>query len=94
MSATQSSLRISGIPKKTLLKLNQRARKSGQTPAAYVRHLVEENLRAPTPISEIEKIDSILLAAIEEGPSTPMTDQDWENIRADGKKRAALRRRK
>lgn len=56
----------------------------------YVARLVRE--------AELEKerdrIDALLLEAIENGQSTPMTPQDWKDIRERAKKRIAAHRRK
>jgi len=40
-----------------------------------------------------EKLEAYLTEAIK-GPFTPMTDKDWEEIRAEGRKRARERRKK
>jgi antitoxin ParD1/3/4 len=39
-----------------------------------------------------QRIDAALIEGIESGPSTPMTDADWEDIRRAGRRR--LRKRK
>ena len=39
-------------------------------------------------------IDARLTEAIDSGPSTPMTAQDWKRIRAEGSKRARSRHKK
>lgn len=40
-----------------------------------------------------ESIDEQLQAGIDSGPATPMTADDWQRIRQEGRRRAASRRR-
>ena len=60
------------------------------TASEYVR----EVLRRQQAEQARAKIDIELANAIESGPSTPMTRQDWKRIREEGLKRAGQRGRK
>ena len=40
-----------------------------------------------------EEKDANLYAALDSGPSTPMTPADWERIRREGRKRIARKRK-
>ena len=40
-----------------------------------------------------DKIDAALVEGIESGPSTPMTAQDWDDIRREGRRRLAKRKK-
>ena len=67
----------------------QASRKGYSTPGEYIRALLQlERLR------EVEdKVDAKLLQALDSGPATPMTAEDWQGIRSEGRKRVAMRRR-
>jgi antitoxin ParD1/3/4 len=56
--------------------------------------LVVDVLRREQAQEAREKIDAILLAAIDSGESTPMTEKDWERIRNVGRRRFYARRKK
>jgi antitoxin ParD1/3/4 len=59
------------------------------TPSEYIRELVrKEQKRALR-----EEINANLLASVE-SPASPMTQKDWEEIRQEGKKLAASRKKK
>jgi antitoxin ParD1/3/4 len=51
-------------------------------------------LRAEQQRQVREHIDNNLHAALDGGASTPMTAQDWERIRREGRKRIAAKKRK
>ena len=71
--------------------IESRARKDGcGTVSEYVRGLV----RLDQQRREREEIDARLVAALESGPSAPMTAQEWAKIRADVAKRVSKRRAK
>jgi antitoxin ParD1/3/4 len=53
----------------------------------YIRRLIREDQER----SQREEIDQKLLEALDEGHSTPMTPQDWEDIRREVRQRAARR---
>jgi hypothetical protein len=56
--------------------------------------LVVDMLRREQAQEAREKIDALLLAAIDSGESTPMTEKDWERIRTVGRQRFHARRKK
>jgi len=53
----------------------------------YIRRLIREDQER----RYREEIDQKLLAAIDSGPSTPLTRKDWEDIRREVRQRAARR---
>ncbi len=55
---------------------------------------VLEVLRREQALEQREKIDAKLTAAINSGPSAPMTSKDWDHIRLVGRRRARERRKK
>jgi Arc/MetJ-type ribon-helix-helix transcriptional regulator len=57
---------------------------------ASADHFVVELLRREKALEARQRIDAILLEALESGPSTPMTSKDWREIR----RRYLERRRK
>jgi antitoxin ParD1/3/4 len=60
------------------------------TASEYVRHLLREEQQRRLR----EQIDRSLHESLDSGPSTPMTDADWERVRREGRKRIAAKRRK
>jgi len=78
------------LPKSVETWVKEQAVREGYVTASeYVRELLrKERLRMVR-----EKIDAELLAAIESGQSTPMTKTDWEDIRREGRRRIAARRK-
>jgi antitoxin ParD1/3/4 len=60
------------------------------TASEYIRELIRD---AQTR-SLRQQIDANLLDALQSGPATPLTQQDWEDIRKEGKKLAASRNRR
>lgn len=53
------------------------------TSSEFVRHVIREAWEA----SAVQDVEGKLLEALASGPSTPMTDADWERIRREGKRR-------
>ncbi len=49
----------------------------------YLRELIHEDQRRKAQ----EKLDALLQEGLESGPSTPMTTQDWEEIRSEVRRR-------
>lgn len=60
------------------------------TASEYVRDL----LRQEQERQARSRVDSRLTDAINSGPSTPMTRQDWQEIAREGTKRARSRRKR
>jgi antitoxin ParD1/3/4 len=58
-------------------------------PADYVRALIAEDMRQ----REEERIDALLMEGINSGPAEPMTQQDWDHIRAELEEHTAKRQR-
>jgi antitoxin ParD1/3/4 len=48
-------------------------------PGDYVRALIAEDMRQ----REEERIDALLMEGINSGPAEPMTQEDWDYIRAE-----------
>ncbi len=65
-------------------------KKGYSTASEYVREI----LRREQAHEARRRVDSKLLAALDSGPPTPMTARDWQDIRREGRKRAAARRGK
>lgn len=55
------------------------------TASDYLRDLIHEDQRRKAQ----EKLDSLLREGLESGPSTPMTAQDWDEIRQEVRRRGA-----
>jgi antitoxin ParD1/3/4 len=55
----------------------------------YFRELVREDKKRKAQ----EQLESILLAGLRSGAATPMTKQDWGDIRAEVRRRAAERKK-
>jgi antitoxin ParD1/3/4 len=53
-------------------------------PGDYVRALIAEDMRQ----REEERIDALLMEGINSGPAEPMTQEDWDYIRAEAQRRA------
>lgn len=53
------------------------ARRSYGTASEYVRDLIRKDLQREA----IAQVDELLLEGIHSGPATPMTDQDWHELR-------------
>lgn len=56
----------------------------------YIRHLIREDHKR----METEELQRLIKEGYESGPPTPMTKQDWEDIRRRVRERAAARQRK
>ena len=59
-----------------------------ESPSDYVRRLIRQEQRRRLR----EQIEQNLLEALDSGPATPMTRKDWEDIRREGRRRAAARK--
>jgi Arc/MetJ-type ribon-helix-helix transcriptional regulator len=57
-------------------------------------HFVAELLRREKALEARQRIDAMLIEALESGPSTPMTSKDWNEIRQTGRRRFLERRKK
>ena len=53
------------------------------TPSEYVRDLVEEALDRKNE----ERLEKLLLEGLDSGPATPMTREDWDEIKQRGLER-------
>ncbi len=60
------------------------------TASEYVRHLLREEQQRRLR----EQIDRTLHESLDSGPSTPMTAENWEHIRREGRERIAAKKRK
>jgi antitoxin ParD1/3/4 len=52
-------------------------RQSYGTASEYVRDLIRKDLQREA----IAQVDELLLEGINSGPATPMTDEDWQELR-------------
>ncbi len=52
-------------------------RQSYGTASEYVRELIRKDLQQEA----IAQVDALLLEGLNSGPATPMTDQDWQELR-------------
>ena len=55
------------------------------TASEFVRQMLREEQQRELS----QRIDAALVEGIESGPSTPMTAQDWDDIRREGRRRLA-----
>jgi antitoxin ParD1/3/4 len=69
----------------------QAAKKGFGTVSEYVRAMIRE---AQQRTAERERLDALLLDGIDSGPGTPLTRADWDDIRREGTKWAAARKRR
>jgi antitoxin ParD1/3/4 len=60
------------------------------TASEYVRQLLRDEQQRRLR----DQIDRTLLESLDSGPSTPMTADDWDRIRREGRKRIAAKKRK
>ena len=60
-----------------------------ETASEYVRQLLREEQRRQAQ----QKLEDLLVEGIESGPSTPMTRKDWDDVRQEGRRRLAARKR-
>ncbi len=81
------------IPENMLGQLAQRAAAAGYSgPGPYLLAMALEDLGVPA-LARAE-IDTMLVEALESGPSEPMTREDWDEIRRAGEAILAASRRK
>jgi antitoxin ParD1/3/4 len=74
-----TSLNIS-LPKVMKDYVESRVQEGGfSTPSEYMRALVREDQKRKAE----EKLEALLLEGIQSGPATPMTPQNWKEIRAE-----------
>ena len=59
-------------------------------PSEYVQALIRRDRKQKTR----RRIEEALLQGLNSGPATPMTQRDWDNIRKEGRRRVAARKRK
>jgi len=55
----------------------------------YMRDLLRGELER----QELARLEAEIIKGIESGPSTPMTKQDWQEIRTEVRRRSAERRK-
>lgn len=59
------------------------------TASEYIRQVLREERDRQVR----QQIDAALIEGLESGPSTPMTRKDWDDIRLEGRRRLAKRRK-
>ncbi len=59
------------------------------TASEFIRQLLREEQERQVR----ERTDAALIEGIESGPSTPMTAKDWKDIRQEGRRRLAKRKK-
>ncbi len=69
---------------------DQAAKRGFETVSEYVRSILREVQERH---AERERIDALLLEGLNSGPPEPMTDQDWDFIRSEARRRAARKGR-
>lgn len=67
----------------------QVSRRGFGTASEFVRQMLREEQQRELR----QRIDAALVEGIESGPSTPMTAQDWDDIRREGRRRLAKRKK-
>lgn len=67
----------------------QVSRRGFGTASEFVRQMLREEQQRELR----QRIDAALIEGIESGPSTPMTAQDWDDIRREGRRRLAKRKK-
>ena len=67
----------------------QVSRRGFGTASEFVRQMLREEQQRELR----QRIDAALVEGIESGPSTPMTTQDWDDIRREGRRRLAKRKK-
>lgn len=65
------------------------AKRGFETVSEYVRSILREVQERQ---AERERINALLLEGVRSGPATPMTEEDWEFIRREARRRAAATR--
>ena len=66
----------------------QVSRRGFGTASEYIRHVLREEQERQVR----QRIDAALIEGIESGPSTSMTENDWDEIRNEGRRRLAKRK--
>jgi antitoxin ParD1/3/4 len=52
----------------------------------YIRALIRSDMKRRAQ----QRLETAILEGIASGPAVPMTDEDWQHIRAEGARRAGL----
>jgi antitoxin ParD1/3/4 len=60
------------------------------TPSDYIRSLIREDLKR----GEQERLEAMLLEGLASGEARPMTKKDWQELRAEVRRRIMEQRRK
>jgi len=68
---------------------DQVSRRGFGTASEFVRQVLREEQQRQLH----QRIDAALIEGIESGPSTPMTAKDWDEIRYEGRRRLARRKK-
>jgi len=72
--------------------VEKQVRKKGYSTASeYVRDVLRREQELEQAVRM--RIDQQLIDGLNSGPASPMTDKDWTEIRREGRKRAATRRK-
>jgi antitoxin ParD1/3/4 len=79
------------IPKPIKAWLEEQIEKGGYASAS---EYIGELLRAEQNRKIRDRVDSELRSALDSGPATPMTADDWEEIRRQGQKRLRSRKKR
>src|SRR5262249_19213647 len=62
---------------------DEAARRGFGTVSEYVRAIIRD---VQARQAERDRLDAILIEGLDSGPATPLTKEDWEHIRREGKK--------
>jgi antitoxin ParD1/3/4 len=69
---------------------NQATQRGFGTVSEYMTAIIREQQQRQ---HERDGLDALLLEGLDSGPGTPLTQKDWEQIRREGKKLIAERKR-
>lgn len=68
---------------------DQAARQGFATVSDYLQSVIREVQGEP---ADRDRVDALLLEGLDSGPATPMTPEDWDEIRREGDRLIAERR--
>jgi antitoxin ParD1/3/4 len=69
---------------------DEAVKKGFGTVSEYMRAIIREQQAQQ---AERARLDALLIEGLESGPSTPLTQEDWDHIKREGKKLIAARKR-
>ena len=84
-----NAMNIALSPKLKAFVQREVQRRGYSSVSEYMRELIRGELER----QELARLEAEIIKGLESGPATPMTQKDWQDIRAEVQRRSAARRK-